>query len=170
SSIFKSSFFDLSERRLDRPGSLGYKARSFRKTKGEVSYAHRRCQGPPTGLGRGIDESRGFEESRTVKRKASLFAAAAALGLAVFLGRRLWAQAPAAPVQAPAQTRIALVNVVQAITNYHKFKTFQDELGRLAKPYKDREADLTKNLNAWQKELEKKDITPQQKEEAEKQI
>jgi Skp family chaperone for outer membrane proteins len=105
-----------------------------------------------------------------VKRKMGLFAGILALGLAVYLGSRLWAQAPAAPVQAPAQTRVALVNVVQVITNYHKFKTFQDELGRLAKPYKDREAELTKNLTAWETQLKKPDATPQQKEEAEKQI
>ena len=105
-----------------------------------------------------------------MKRKMGLFAGILALGLAVYLGSRLWAQAPAAPVQAPAQTRVALVNVVQVITNYHKFKTFQDELGRLAKPYKDREAELTKNLTAWENQLKKGDVTPQQKEEAEKQV
>ena len=105
-----------------------------------------------------------------MKRKMGLFAGILALGLAAYLGSRLWAQAPAAPVQAPAQTRVALVNVVQVITNYHKFKTFQDELGRLAKPYKDREAELTKNLTAWENQLKKGDVTPQQKEEAEKQV
>jgi Skp family chaperone for outer membrane proteins len=97
-------------------------------------------------------------------------AGAAALGLAVYLGSRLWAQAPAAQAQAPAQTRIAMVNMVQVITNYHKFKTFQDELGRLAKPYKEREAELTKNLDAWQARLKQEGITPQQRDEAEKQI
>jgi Skp family chaperone for outer membrane proteins len=102
-----------------------------------------------------------------------LFAGIMALGLAVYLGSRLWAQAPAAPaapVQAPAQTRVALINVVQVITNYHKFKTFQDELGRLAKPFKDREAELTKNLTAWEAQLKNTASTQQQKEEAEKQI
>jgi Skp family chaperone for outer membrane proteins len=99
-----------------------------------------------------------------------LCAGALALGLAVYLGSRLWAQAPAAPVQAPAQTRVALVNIVQVITNYHKFKTFQDELGRLAKPYKDREAELTKNLEAWQAVLKNPASTQKQKEDAEKQI
>ena len=105
-----------------------------------------------------------------MKRKMGLFAGALALGLAVYLGSRLWAQAPAAPVQAPAQTRVALVNIVQVITSYHKFKTCQDELGRLAKPYKDREAELTKNLEAWQAVLKNPASTPKQKEDAEKQI
>jgi Skp family chaperone for outer membrane proteins len=102
-----------------------------------------------------------------VKRNVALLAGAAALALAVYFGSRLGAQAPA---QAPAQTRIAVINMVHVITNYHKFKTFQDELGRLAKPYKEREADLQKNLKAWQGELEKASATPQQREEAEKQI
>src|SRR5262249_33644584 len=125
--------------------------------------------GAPAGQGRGIDALE-VEESRTVKRNVSLLAGAAALGLAVYLGSQLWAQAPAAPVQAPAQTRVALVNVVQVITNYHKFKTFQDELGRLAKPFKDREAELTKNMKAWQAVLENPASKQEQKEEAEKQI
>ena len=105
-----------------------------------------------------------------MKRKVALLAGATALGLAVYLGSRLGAQSPAAPAQAPAQTRIAVVNMVHVITNYHKFKTFQDELGNLAKPYKKREGDLQTNLKAWQAELEKPGATAQQRDKAEVEI
>jgi len=107
-----------------------------------------------------------------VKRNVTLFAAVAAVGLAAYLGSRLWAQAPAAQAQAqaPAQTRVAMINMVQVITNYHKFKTFQDELGRLAKPYKEREAELTKNLNGWEAVLKRTDAPASQREQAEKEV
>jgi Skp family chaperone for outer membrane proteins len=81
----------------------------------------------------------------------SLVVGTAALGLAVYLGSRLWAQAPAAPVQAPAQTRVAVVNTVQLLTSYHKFKGFQEELNVLAKPYKENIAKLETNKKEWEK-------------------
>jgi Skp family chaperone for outer membrane proteins len=104
-----------------------------------------------------------------VKRKLGLAAAVAALGLAVYFGSRLWAQAPAA-AQAPAQTRVALVNLVQVIKNYHKYKTFEDEQKRLAKPYEDRNKELQDNLTEWEKVLKNPTAPAAQKEQAEKEI
>jgi Skp family chaperone for outer membrane proteins len=105
-----------------------------------------------------------------VKRNVSLVAGAAALGLAVYFSSRLWAQGPAPAVQPPAQTRVALVNTVQVIKSYHKYKTFEDEQRRLAKPFEEKNKAYQDNLKEWQKVLENPQATPQQKEEAEKQI
>jgi Skp family chaperone for outer membrane proteins len=104
-----------------------------------------------------------------VKRKVGLIAGAAALGLAVYLGTRGWAQAPAAPVQAPPQTRVALVNTIQVIKSYHKYKTFEDEQRRLAKPFEDKNKAYQDNLKEWQKVLENPASKPEDRESAEKQ-
>jgi Skp family chaperone for outer membrane proteins len=120
----------------------------------------------PDGLTDGLE----VEEHRTVNRKVALAAAVAALGLAVYLGSRLWAQPPAGAVQAPAQTKVALVNLVQVIKNYHKYKTFEDEQKNLAKPFEERNKALQENLKQWQKVLENPGSTPQDKEKAEKEI
>ncbi len=105
-----------------------------------------------------------------MKRKVSLAAAAAALGLAVYFSSRLWAQAPAPSAQPPAQTRVALVNTVQVIKSYHKYKTFEDEQRRLAKPYEDRNKAYQDNLKEWQKVLENASAPAEHREKAEKEI
>jgi Skp family chaperone for outer membrane proteins len=105
-----------------------------------------------------------------VKRKVSLVAGMATLGVAVYLGSRLWAQAPAAPAQAPAQTRIGLVNTLQVIKSYHKFKTFDDELRRLATPFEENDKKLRANLEAWTKESQKPNLQAAEREKAEKEM
>jgi Skp family chaperone for outer membrane proteins len=100
----------------------------------------------------------------------SLLVGTAALGLAVYLGSRLWAQAPAAPVQAPAQTRIAVVNTVQLLTSYYKFKAFQEELNVLAKPYKENVAKLETNKQEWEKVLKNPNAPEKDRQQAEIEI
>ncbi len=87
-----------------------------------------------------------------MKRKVGLVAAVAALGVGIYFGTRLWAQQPAA-AQAPAQTRVAVVNVIQVIKSFHKFKTFNDEMAKLAKPFEDKDKDYRKNIQQWQDAL-----------------
>ncbi len=103
-----------------------------------------------------------------MKRKFGAIAGMAALGVAVYLGSRLGAQVPAGPVQAPAQTRVGVVNMVQVIKNYHKFKTFDDELRLLAKPFEERDKELRKNLQQWTEAVARPDFN--QKEQAEGEI
>jgi Skp family chaperone for outer membrane proteins len=89
-----------------------------------------------------------------VKRKAGLIAAVAALGVGIYFGSRLWAQQPAA-AQAPAQTRVAVVNIIQVIKNFHKFKVFNEEMAKLAKPYEDEDKKLLDNIKQWKDAMEK---------------
>jgi Skp family chaperone for outer membrane proteins len=107
-----------------------------------------------------------------VKRTAGLVAGLATLGVAFYLGSRLWAQAPAAPqaAQAPPQTRVALINTLQVIKNYHKFKTFDDEMRRLAKPFEDNDKRLRDNLIEWQKAINNPQISTTDRDKAEKEI
>jgi Skp family chaperone for outer membrane proteins len=106
-----------------------------------------------------------------VKRKATVVAAAlATLGVAVYLGSRLWAQAPAAPAQAPAQTRIALVNTLHVVKSYGKFKAFDEEMRRLAKPFEDRDKQLKDNLKQWQDALQNPALDQATRDKAEKEI
>ncbi len=105
-----------------------------------------------------------------MNRKVGLVAGVATLGVAIYFGTRLWAQAPAAPAQAPAQMRVALVNIVHLIKSYHKAKTFNDEMARLAAPFEKSDKELRVNLEAWQKEAQKQGIAPEQRDKAEKEI
>jgi Skp family chaperone for outer membrane proteins len=115
-----------------------------------------------------IDELKRGES--TVKRTRGIVAAMATLGVAVYLGSRLWAQAPAAAPQAPPQTRIALVNTLQVIKGYHKFKTFDDEMHKLAAPFEKRDKELRDNLLEWQKALANPALPADNREKAEKEI
>jgi Skp family chaperone for outer membrane proteins len=115
------------------------------------------------------------EEDRTMSRKLGLAAGAVALSLGVYLASRLWAQEPAPPdkppaAKAPAQTRVAFVNLVQVIKKYHKYKTFEDEQKALAKPYEELNTKLKGELKELQKVVDNPTSTAQQKEEAEQQI
>jgi len=105
-----------------------------------------------------------------VKRTAGFVAGLATLGVAVYFGSRLWAQQPAAAPQAPPQTRVGLVNTLQVIKNYHKFKTFDDEMRRLAKPFEDNDKKLRDNLNEWQKALNNAGLSQQDRDKAEIEI
>jgi Skp family chaperone for outer membrane proteins len=94
----------------------------------------------------------------------------ATLGVAVYFGSRLWAQQPAGAPQAPPQTRVGLVNTLQVIKSYHKFKTFDDEMRRLAKPFEDNDKKLRDNLLEWQKAAANPSLSAQDREKAETEI
>jgi Skp family chaperone for outer membrane proteins len=119
--------------------------------------------------GKGCRSAHSKEENRTVKSKVVLVAGIAALGVAAYVGSRLGAQTPAA-VQAPAQTRIAFVNTVFLIKNYHKFKTFDAELQELAKPYEKRDKELRDNMKLWQDTVKKPDCPQAQRDQGEQEI
>jgi len=96
------------------------------------------------------------EEKRTVKRMLVILVGAATLGVGVYVGSRLWAQTPTAGP--PAQTRVALVNLVHVMANYNKAKLFQDEAKRSFAKFQADTEDLRKKMVDAQKELEKPDL------------
>jgi Skp family chaperone for outer membrane proteins len=79
-------------------------------------------------------------------------AGVAALGVAVYAGSKLWAQAPGAAAP-PAQTRVAVVNLLQVIKNYNKAKFYESELEETLKPYRAKAEDLKGQLLRWQNYL-----------------
>jgi len=108
-----------------------------------------------------------------VKRTVTIVAGLAALGLVAYLGSRLWAQAPAAPAAAPAQTRIAVINLLQVIKNYNKAKFYETELEETLKPYRAKAEKLKSDMITWQNYLndpKNASIPPDQRETGEKSI
>src|SRR5687767_14056132 len=65
---------------------------------------------------------------RTVKRTIASVTALAVGMAGAFVGWQAYAQQPGAPAQAPAQTRIAFVNVAFVFQKYDKAKTYKDEM------------------------------------------
>jgi Skp family chaperone for outer membrane proteins len=62
-----------------------------------------------------------------VKRTVVILAGAAALAIGGYLASRLWAQTGSQPYSAPAQSRIALVNLNQVFKEYHKSEALQKQ-------------------------------------------
>jgi Skp family chaperone for outer membrane proteins len=85
-----------------------------------------------------------------------ILAGVSTLGLGVYLGSRLWAQGPG--TAAPAQPRIAVVNLVNIMANYSKAKLFQDEAKKAFGKFQADTEDLRKKMGDAQKELEKPDL------------
>jgi Skp family chaperone for outer membrane proteins len=87
-----------------------------------------------------------------VKRTVGIVAGLAALAVLAYVGTQLWAQQPGGPAQAaaPAQTRIAVINLLQVIKNYNKAKFYETELDQTLKPFRDKGEELKKSLLGWQ--------------------
>jgi Skp family chaperone for outer membrane proteins len=102
-----------------------------------------------------------------VKRTVAIVAGLAAAGVgALYLGSTLSAQGPA-PAQAPAQTRIGVVNTIQILKSYHKFTTFQTELKGIAKPFEDEDKKLKENLKKWEDYGQQPNLAAADREKAE---
>lgn len=104
-----------------------------------------------------------------MKRTVAIVAGLAAAGVgALYLGSTLSAQGPApAQAQAPAQTRIGVVNTIQILKSYHKFITFQTELKGIAAPFEAEDKKLKENLKKWEDYAQQPGLPPGKKEEAE---
>jgi Skp family chaperone for outer membrane proteins len=86
----------------------------------------------------------------------------ATLGVAVYLGSRLWAQQaqPGAPAAHPTsaaspKTRIALLNLKYVVMNYGKWKQFTDQLKTEYKKYEDQVQALNTQLEADKTQMQK---------------
>ena len=87
-----------------------------------------------------------------MKRTVGIVAGLAALGVVAYVGTHLRAQQPGAPTQAaaPAQTRVAVINLLQVIKNYNKAKFYESELDETLKPFRAKGEELKKALLQWQ--------------------
>ena len=93
--------------------------------------------------------------------RIALVLALASLGPMATRGSR-----PAA-AQAPTHTRIALVNIIQVIKNFHKFKAFNEDMAKLAKPYEDKDKELVNHIQQWKDHIAKATLTAEKRAEAE---
>src|SRR5262245_23857986 len=89
----------------------------------------------------------------------AILAGLATVGVAVYVGSRLWAQTPAATAQttaaaAPAQIRVAVVNLFNVMQNYNKAKFYETELKRGLLQYKQDEDKINAEITKAQKTLE----------------
>jgi Skp family chaperone for outer membrane proteins len=95
-----------------------------------------------------------LEQGEPMKRTFMIVAGLAALCTVAYIGNRLAAQQPAAPVQAPAQTRVAVINFLQVLKNYNKAKFYDSELEETLRPYRTKMEDLKKKKLEWQAYLQ----------------
>jgi Skp family chaperone for outer membrane proteins len=80
----------------------------------------------------------------------------AALCVLAYVGNKLSAQAPntaTTMATAPAQTRVALVNLLSVIKNYNKAKFYESELEETLKPFRTDAEKLKSSLVQWQNYL-----------------
>jgi Skp family chaperone for outer membrane proteins len=99
-----------------------------------------------------------------VKRTVALAAGLAALGVVAYIGSHLSAQAPAT-AQAPAQTRIAVINLQYVVKNYAKAKFYQTETEEASKPFVQQEEKLKSAYVQWNNYITDPKNAPQMTEE-----
>jgi Skp family chaperone for outer membrane proteins len=104
-----------------------------------------------------------------VKRFLLIAAAVSAVSTA-FVVSRLAAQQGAAPVQAPAVTRVALINIAKVFQEYDKAKFYKDEMQRLAEPKKLLRDKLAKEIISWKQAMADPKFPIEQKERYERGI
>jgi Skp family chaperone for outer membrane proteins len=85
---------------------------------------------------RGLQPAFSNGENRTVKRTIGFVAGIAVLGIALYVGSRLFAQGTAPPRPT---SKIAVVNMQQVIEKYEKFVNYKNELERFIKFYQEKE-------------------------------
>jgi Skp family chaperone for outer membrane proteins len=109
-----------------------------------------------------------------VKRTVAIVAGLAALGVLAYVGNHLRAQAPGSGAAAPAQTRIAVINLLQVIKNYNKAKFYESELEETLKPFRAKAEQLKSDLVKWQNYMNDPKtaatITQETKEQGEKSV
>jgi Skp family chaperone for outer membrane proteins len=94
-----------------------------------------------------------------------------ALSVAIFVSSRLWAQAPGAarPAVAAPTTKVALINLTYVIKNYDRFKTFNEELKVVVKPYQEQDTKYKKDMEILAKEAQDPKTTAERRDQLERQ-
>jgi Skp family chaperone for outer membrane proteins len=81
-----------------------------------------------------------------------------ALASTVYVGTRLWAQGTTTtPVVAPAQTRVAFVNVGLVFQKYEKYVLYKKEMEKTIEPFRAEAETYKKEILQWQRDLENTD-------------
>lgn len=90
-----------------------------------------------------------------MKRTMFFVGGLAALASLAYVGTRLSAQGTGTPAAAaaPAQTRIAFVNIETVFQNYTKAVTYKKEMEKTIEPFKTEADKLKAQILQWQKEL-----------------
>jgi Skp family chaperone for outer membrane proteins len=95
-----------------------------------------------------------------VKKSVGILAGLATLGLTVYVGSQLWAQpgsvrpaSATAPAAAP-RTKVAVFNMKWVVTNWTRYKNFQEDLKRSFGDYKKKIDDQTAVLEGLKKAAE----------------
>ena len=96
-------------------------------------------------------------------------AVVAAVTLA-YVGSRLAAQQGPAPVQAPAVTRVALINVAKVFQEYEKAKFYKKEIEATVEPKRLLREKLAKEIIAWKTTMSDPKFNPAEKERYERGI
>jgi Skp family chaperone for outer membrane proteins len=88
-----------------------------------------------------------------VKRSLIIVGGLLALAATAYVGTRLWAQGTGTPA-APAQTRIAFVNIEIVFQNYTKAKNYKKEMEDAVAPFRAEAEKLKADMIKWQRELD----------------
>ncbi len=87
-----------------------------------------------------------------MKRTMIIVGGLLALATTAYVGTRLAAQGPATPA-APAQTRVAFVNIETVLQNYKKAVTYKEEMEKTIAPFRTDADTLKKDMIRWEQEL-----------------
>jgi Skp family chaperone for outer membrane proteins len=74
---------------------------------------------------------------------------------AIYVGQTLAQQGGPAPAQAPAQTRVAFINVSKVFLDWEKFKVVKKQMEDLVKPELDKREEYMKNITGWKEAMQK---------------
>jgi Skp family chaperone for outer membrane proteins len=88
-----------------------------------------------------------------VKRCMIFVGGLLALATTAYIGSRLWAQGTGAPA-APAQTRVAFINIETVFQNYQKAVVYKKEMEKLIEPFKAKADKLKAEILQWQRDLQ----------------
>jgi Skp family chaperone for outer membrane proteins len=93
-----------------------------------------------------------------VKKTVGILVGAATLALAVYVGSQLWAQTggvrPASGTTAAPRTKVGIFNMKWVVTNWSRYKNFQEELKQAFEQYKKKVDNQTAALEGLKKSVE----------------
>jgi Skp family chaperone for outer membrane proteins len=89
-----------------------------------------------------------------VKKTILIVAGLAAVGAGLYCGARLLAQAPAQQQTAPANTRVAVVNLHAVLKGYAKTKIYDQEVEAIVAPMRKQAEEMKGKIAEWTKQLQ----------------
>jgi Skp family chaperone for outer membrane proteins len=99
-----------------------------------------------------------------------VLAGLATLGVAAYLGAKLWAQQPGQPAPAPASPKIGMINLAVVLKGYNKFNVYNAEIEKIRVQYQKKEDDFKKQAADWKKFGERPEATQADRDKAEESL